>query len=90
VLLRLRGLVADRQGDEAAARCYLEEAILRAREQGARLFELLAARQLASFLMRAGDRATARRVLVEACDGLEGGTSIACVTEAREFLSTLA
>jgi hypothetical protein len=40
--------------------------------------------------MRAGDRATARRVLVEACDGLEGGTSIACVTEAREFLSTLA
>ncbi len=90
VLLRLRGLVADRQGDEAAARRYLEEAILRAREQGARLYELLAARQLAGVLMRGGNRGAARRILAEACHGIKGGTSIACVAEARELLSSLA
>jgi hypothetical protein len=61
-----------------------------ARGQGARLYELLAARQLAWVLMRRGDRATARRILAEACHGLKGGTSIACVTEARELLSSLA
>ncbi len=90
VLLRLRGLVADRQGDGEAARRYLEQSIMRAREQGARLYELLAARQLACVLMRGGDRATARRILAEACHGLKGGTSIACVAEARELLSSLA
>jgi class 3 adenylate cyclase/tetratricopeptide (TPR) repeat protein len=90
VLLRLRGLVADRQGDEAAARSYLEQAIIRAREQGARLYELLAARQLAGVLMRGGNRGAARRILAEACHGLKGGTSIACVAEARELLSSLA
>jgi class 3 adenylate cyclase/tetratricopeptide (TPR) repeat protein len=90
VLLRLRGQVADRQGDGEAARRYLEQAITMAREQGARLYQLLAARQLACVLMRGGDRATARRILADACHGLKGGTSIACVTEARELLSSLA
>jgi class 3 adenylate cyclase/tetratricopeptide (TPR) repeat protein len=90
VLLRLRGLVADRQGDGEAAQRYLEQAIKIAREQGARLYELLAARQLAWVLMRGGNRETARRILAEACHGLKGGTSIACVTEARELLSSLA
>jgi class 3 adenylate cyclase/tetratricopeptide (TPR) repeat protein len=90
VLLRLRGLVADRQGDGEAARRYLEQAIMRAREQGACLYELLAARQLAWVLMRGGNRESARRILAEACHGLKGGTSIACVTEARELLSSLA
>ncbi len=90
VLLRLRGLIADRQGDDEAAQRYLEQAIMVARGQGARLYELLAARQLAHVLMRRGDRATARRILAEACHGLKGATSIACVTEARELLSSLA
>jgi hypothetical protein len=36
--------------------------------------------------MRGGDRATARRVLAEACDAVKGGASIACVTQARTLL----
>jgi hypothetical protein len=40
--------------------------------------------------MRGGNREAARRILAEACHGLNGGTSIACVTEARELLSSLA
>jgi hypothetical protein len=40
--------------------------------------------------MRGGNREAARRILAEACHGLKGGTPIACVTEARELLSSLA
>jgi ATP/maltotriose-dependent transcriptional regulator MalT len=89
VLLRLKGMVAARQGDGQKAQTLLEQAIAVARQQGAGLYELQAARELACLLVRRGDRATARRVLAEACRGLKGGTSIACVTEARELLSSL-
>jgi hypothetical protein len=40
--------------------------------------------------MRGGDRATARRVLAEACDAVKGGASIACVIEAWALLSSFA
>ncbi len=90
LLLRLKGLVVDRQGDAETAQALLGQAITMAREQGARLYELRAARELACLLVRRGDRATARRILAEACRGLKGGTSIACVTAARELLSSLA
>jgi Flp pilus assembly protein TadD len=89
LLLRLKGLVADRRGDGETARMLFEQAIRMAQAQGARLYELQAARELASVLLRRDDRATARRILAEACSGLRGGTSIACVTEARELLSSL-
>jgi class 3 adenylate cyclase/tetratricopeptide (TPR) repeat protein len=90
LLLRLKGLVVDRQGDAERAQTLLEQAITMARGQGARLYELRAARELAGLLVRRGDRATARRILAEACDGIRGGTSITCVAEARELLSSLA
>ncbi len=89
LLLRLKGQVADRQGDVEAARSFFERAIATAREQGARLYEVQAARALADVLLRRDDRATAHRVLAEACSGLRGGASLACVTEARELLSSL-
>ncbi len=89
VLLRLKGLVADRQGDAATARTALEQAIGMAHEQGALLYELRAAYELAGLLVRLGDRATARRVLIEPCGAIRGGTSIACAIEARELLSSL-
>jgi class 3 adenylate cyclase/tetratricopeptide (TPR) repeat protein len=89
LLLRLKGLVSDRRGDGETARMLFEQAIRMAQAQGARLYELQAARELASVLLRRDDRATARRILAEACSGLRGGTSIACVTEARELLSSL-
>ena len=89
LLLRLKGQVADRQGDVEAARSFFERAIATAREQGARLYEVQAARELARVLLRGDDRATARRILAEACSGLRGGASLACVTEARGLLASL-
>ena len=90
LLLRLKALVVERQGHAETAQKLLEQAIAMARGQGARLYELRAARELACLLVRRGERATARRILAEACEGIRGGTSIACVTEARELLSSLA
>jgi class 3 adenylate cyclase/tetratricopeptide (TPR) repeat protein len=90
LLLRLKALVVERQGHAETAQKLLERAIAMARGQGARLYELRAARELACLLVRRGERATARRILAEACEGIRGGTSIACVTEARELLSSLA
>ena len=90
ILLRLKGVVADRQGDARTGQTLLEQAIAVARQQGAGLYQLRAACELAGLVMRRGDRATARRVLAEACDAVKGGASIACVIEARALLSSLA
>jgi tetratricopeptide (TPR) repeat protein len=90
VLLRLKGMVADRQGDARTGQTLLEQAIVVARQQGAGLYQLRAACELAGLVMRGGDRATARRVLAEACDAVKGGASIACVIEAWALLSSLA
>ena len=73
LLLRLKALVVDRQGNAEGAQTLLEQAITMARGQGARLYELRAARELAGLLVRRGDRATARRILAEACEASEGG-----------------
>jgi class 3 adenylate cyclase/tetratricopeptide (TPR) repeat protein len=88
VLLRLKGLVADRQGDARKAHTHLKQAIAIARQEGAHLYELRAACDLACLMARRGDRATARQVLGEACDAIRGGASIACVKEARDLLSS--
>jgi class 3 adenylate cyclase/tetratricopeptide (TPR) repeat protein len=90
VLLRLKGMVADRQGDARTGQTLLEQAIAVARQQGAGLYQLRAAWELAGLVMRRGDHATARRVLGEACDAVKGGASIGCVTQARRLLSSLA
>ncbi|WP_422000556.1 ATP-binding protein [Reyranella sp.] len=89
ILLRLKGLVADRRGDAAAAEALLDQAIVLAHEQGAGLYRLRAAGALAPLLIRRGARERARHVLAEACDGLRGGASLPCVTEARALLATL-
>jgi predicted ATPase len=89
VLLRLKALVADRQGNAGKAQALLEQAIGMAREQGAHLYELRASCDLARLMVRRGNRAPARLVLAEACGAIRGGASIACVMEARELLSSL-
>jgi hypothetical protein len=83
-------VIVERQGHAGTAEKLLEQAITMARGQGARLYELRAAHELASLLVRRGERGVARRILAEACDGIRGGASIACVTEARELLLALA
>jgi len=51
-LLRLKGEIAGRKGDAAAAECRLREAIELSRRQGAKLFEL---RSLVSLCRHLGD-----------------------------------
>ena len=51
-LLRLKGEIAGRKGDAAAAECWLREAIELSRRQGAKLFEL---RSLVSLCRHLGD-----------------------------------
>ena len=60
-----------------------------ARGQGARLYELRAAPSWRAFWCVAAS-AGWRAGSAEACDGIRGGASIACVTAARELLLALA
>ena len=90
-----RGLVSPGHGAgqgavRAQLRPVLDALADKRRQQGAGLYQLRAACELAGLVMRGGDRATARRVLAEACDAVKGGASIACVTQARTLLSSLA
>ena len=89
VLMRLKGLIADRRGDTKSGEGYLAEAVEVARQLGARLYELRAAADLARLILRRGDRAAARRSLEEICREIQNGNSLTCVTEARELLRTL-
>jgi tetratricopeptide (TPR) repeat protein len=90
VLLRLKGLIADRRGDAEAGEVHFAKAVAIARQQGARLYELRAACDLARLMARRGDRPSAHRVLAEACRDITEGSSVACVIEAREFMDSLA
>ena len=90
VLLRLKALVMDRQGDAETAEALLDQTIAMALEQGAPLYRLRAACALAPLLKRRGQRTKAHRVLTEACDGLRGGASVPCVVAARSLLASLA
>jgi class 3 adenylate cyclase/predicted ATPase len=89
VLMRLKGLAADRRGNAKSGEAYLAEAVECARQLGARLYELRAAADLARLLARRGDPAAARRSLEEICRVIQDGSSLACVTEARELLRAL-
>jgi hypothetical protein len=90
VLLRLKGLIADRRGDAEASEVHLAKAVAIARQQGARLYELRAACDLARIMARRGDRSGAHRVLAEACRDIAEGGSVACVVEARKLMDSLA
>ena len=63
-IIRLRGLVWQREGNHEQARLCFERAIARSRDQQARLFELHAARDLAKLSAETGDSPDA----LEKCD----------------------
>jgi tetratricopeptide (TPR) repeat protein len=89
ILLRLKGLIADRRGQAEEGEAHLAKAVMIARQQGARLYELRAVCDLARLMMRRGDRSGARRALEEACRDIGEARSVACVVEARELLGLL-
>jgi predicted ATPase len=90
VLLRLKGLIAERRGDAEAAVAHFSNAIAVARQQGARLFELRAACDLARLVARRGDRPGAHLLLIEACRDIAEGSPVALVIEARQLIDSLA
>jgi hypothetical protein len=89
VLWRLKGLVAERQGDLRAAEAHFARAVAIADTQGARLFELRAACDLARSVARRGDRVTARQTLAGSYGKIREGSAVACMVEARELLASL-
>jgi class 3 adenylate cyclase/tetratricopeptide (TPR) repeat protein/type II secretory pathway predicted ATPase ExeA len=89
VLWRLKGLVAERQGDLRAAEAHFARAVAIADTQGARLFELRAACDLARSVARRGDRVTARQTLAGSYGKIREGSVVACMVEARDLLASL-
>jgi class 3 adenylate cyclase/tetratricopeptide (TPR) repeat protein len=89
VLVRLKGLIADRRGQAEEGEAHLAKAVMIARQQGARLYELRTVCDLARLMLRRGDHWGARRALEEACRDIGEASSVACVVEARELLGLL-
>jgi hypothetical protein len=82
VKARLPGFSAERPG-------LLRSAIAVAREQGARLWELRAATDLAHFLVENGEPDLARDTLEGACSSFPDGEVSLDLMKGREFLATL-
>jgi predicted ATPase len=89
VLLRLKGLIADRRGHAEEGEAHLTKAVMIARQQGARLYELRAVCDLARLMIRRGDRLGARHALEEACRDIGETRLVSCAVEARELLGLL-
>jgi class 3 adenylate cyclase/tetratricopeptide (TPR) repeat protein len=86
-LQRLTGrllLMQDRRNDAHSA---LTEAVMTARFQGASLFLLRAARDLARLLVEGGDPSGARELLRQIVDEFPEGRNVQAFAEAAEFLS---
>jgi hypothetical protein len=87
-LLTLRGnLLLTR--DPAAAEAAFREAIVVAREQGARTFELLAALPLARLLWAANHPLEAHDVLAPALEGFTPTPQLPAIAEAQALLAEL-
>jgi class 3 adenylate cyclase/tetratricopeptide (TPR) repeat protein len=85
-LLRLKGMVASRLGRGADAVKHLTEAGAVAREQGARLFELRAARDLAQLLHEQGNPDAAYALLSGVYGAFSEGLDTADLVEAKHVL----
>ena len=88
-LWRLGGLVASRLGQPDEGERRLAKARETAAAQGARLFELRAARDLARCWAERGDRARARELLAPIYGSFSEGLDTPDLVEARELLATL-
>jgi len=85
-IMRLRGRIWHRQGRyEQARQCY-HRAIVRAREQAARLFELHAARDLARLDAQAGDATAALATLRSIVDWFPAALDVPVLAECRGLL----
>ena len=88
MLLRLKGMVADRLGDGMAARTLLAQAMAEARKDGARLHALRAGCELAGVLARLGRAGEARKAFLAGCAGVSGSENLPCVAVARSLLAS--
>jgi len=85
-LQRLQGAVAVCRGDPYAGQAHLEIAIDTAAQQGAHLFELRAATDLARLLAEQGRHDKARKVLEPVLAGITEGLDTRDVKDARNLL----
>jgi class 3 adenylate cyclase/tetratricopeptide (TPR) repeat protein len=85
-IIRLRGRIWQRQGQYEKARWCFHQAIARAREQVARLFELHAARDLAKLDMQAGDAVEALAALRSIVGWFPATIHVPVLAECRALL----
>jgi tetratricopeptide (TPR) repeat protein len=85
-ILRLRGLLWQAEGRYDQARFCFERAIARSREQGARLFELNAARDLAKLSAKTGDLGEALEKLRSIVDWFPATLDVSVLAECRALL----
>jgi adenylate cyclase len=88
-LFRLRGRILQSQGRHEQARLCFERAIARAREQGARLLELNAARDLAKLSREVGDGGEAFGQLRSIVDWFPATLDVPVMAECRMLLGSI-
>ena len=86
---RLRGVLALREGDEAAARSHLERSITLARSQAAKAWELRSTMTLADWLARAGQATEGRDRLAEVYGRFDEGFATPDMMAAAALLREL-
>jgi class 3 adenylate cyclase/tetratricopeptide (TPR) repeat protein len=85
-IIRLRGCLWHAEGHHEQARICLEHAIARSRQQGARLFELSVARDLARLSAEAGDGTEAFEGLRSIVDWFPAALDVPVLRECRALL----
>jgi tetratricopeptide (TPR) repeat protein len=85
-IIRLRGCLWQVEGDYRQARLYFERAIAQSREQGARLFELNAARDLASLSAETGNSTEALEMLGSIVEWFPAALDVPVLAECRALL----
>jgi tetratricopeptide (TPR) repeat protein len=85
-IFRLRGRIWQNQGRFERARSCLLQAIARSREQGTRLFELHAARDLVRLSAEAGGTQAAQQALASVVGSFSSGLDIPVLAECRALL----
>jgi tetratricopeptide (TPR) repeat protein len=85
-IIRLRGCLLHAEGDYRQARICFERAIAKSREQGARLFELNAARDLARLSTKTGDGAEALQSLRAIVDWFPATLDVPILAECRALV----
>ena len=85
-IVRLRGRIWQSKGNQEQARLCFERAIAQSRAHGARLFELHAARDLATLGGEAGDAAAAIQRLRSVLEGFPARLDVPLLAECRSLL----